>query len=110
MKSIFTTLLVICAIGVALVVAAGIGIAVIGGAKITKFTYAECIMVDDFTNRMDIYNGVLLTDGDTQSGNVFVVLYPDNSFGVFVHLEEEDAVCAISRGWFAPPPVPAAAV
>lgn len=119
MKNIFTALLATVAIGIAL--AGGIGLAVIGipstvaaNAQVQEvdssvptdqlFTFDACTNLNSFLSAMKSNDGYLASYGDIPNDVIVsVVIFHDNSFGLFIYYPNSDMVCVISTGWFTKP-------
>lgn len=100
MRNILTALLCVVGIGVAL--AGGIGIGIIGfPTTTTEFEYKWCDTFDNFALKAEQTGGVFVAGGETPSGVVSVIGWPDGSFAIAIYLEETDTVCFIETGTFA---------
>ncbi len=72
-----------------------------------RFGYKACMSLEAFAPRMEQYGGELLSSGKSGDAVISVMLFPDNSFGIFIYDPVSGFICSISSGWFAEPSTPA---
>lgn len=70
------------------------------------FEYVDCIPSKTFTNIMIDFDGKVAAKGNIYDGNSFVVVFPDNTFGLFVWLKISDHICVLDTGEFFPVALP----
>ena len=63
--------------------------------KPTTFEDVNCITSDEFMGIINMLGGKLTVDGDVSDGGVFVVVYPDYTFGLYIYLMGSDMVCSL---------------
>lgn len=59
-----------------------------------------CTDLDDFALRMEKFDGRLIAGDDIGDSAVFLVQFPDDTFGLFLYEESIDQVCVIDIGTF----------
>jgi len=68
-----------------------------------EYMYEDCISSGLFTDMIVDLEGRMAANGEVMSGNVFVIVFPDNTFGLFVYLDlidGPDTVCLLDTGAF----------
>ena len=62
------------------------------------FTYEGCTSFEEFSEKLNTYQPSVAGTGVTEAGGLVLLVFSDNSFGVFIHLMPENFVCSVLSG------------